>query len=466
MNILLIGNGFDLAHGLPTKYTDFLIFCKMILKATEISKVNKLDFKNKERCEKWINNSNIMLFTGCIDAYDALYNSADEMLESNEDKEKYHSMIKDCLNNGFYGSTSIKEMSYLVYDNFWIKYFKDNPTYQKENWIDFESEISKVIRSLDDSDMRTLSGERFSIDDKVNGLSNKALRERYSKYIEAVHVVNPVITNEDSTKGITFKQIRNDLLRDLNRLVRAFEIYLTEYVEKIDVKEISPDIELFEINYVISFNYTNTYSKIYRNPCVDYSDTEKWLDYIHGKANIKNTVDSNNMVLGIDEYLPDDRKNKDVEFIAFKKYYQRIHKETGCKYKKWINEIIQEYNEHNRLVQRQESYIGEYKEFGNERHEAEEILKKLGKNSPEHFLYIFGHSLDVTDKDILNELILTEGMHTTIYYRNMDQKGQQIANLVKVIGQDELIKRTGGGSAGTIKFKQQKPMIKRGEGWV
>ena len=69
MNILLIGNGFDLAHGLPTKYTDFLIFCKMILKAIEISKVNKLDFKNKERCEKWINNSSIMLFTGCIGAY-------------------------------------------------------------------------------------------------------------------------------------------------------------------------------------------------------------------------------------------------------------------------------------------------------------------------------------------------------------------------------------------------------------
>lgn len=26
MNILVIGNGFDLAHGLPTKYTDFLKF--------------------------------------------------------------------------------------------------------------------------------------------------------------------------------------------------------------------------------------------------------------------------------------------------------------------------------------------------------------------------------------------------------------------------------------------------------
>lgn len=27
MNILVIGNGFDLAHGLPTKYMDFLFFC-------------------------------------------------------------------------------------------------------------------------------------------------------------------------------------------------------------------------------------------------------------------------------------------------------------------------------------------------------------------------------------------------------------------------------------------------------
>ena len=26
MYILVIGNGFDLAHGLPTKYTDFLKF--------------------------------------------------------------------------------------------------------------------------------------------------------------------------------------------------------------------------------------------------------------------------------------------------------------------------------------------------------------------------------------------------------------------------------------------------------
>ncbi len=36
--------------------------------------------------------------------------------------------------------------------------------------------------------------------------------------------------------------------------------------------------------------------------------------------------------------------------------------------------------------------------------------------------------------------------------------GQQIANLVKVIGQDELIKRTGG-STKTLEFRQQQEMI-------
>lgn len=64
----------------------------------------------------------------------------------------------------------------------------------------------------------------------------------------------------------------------------------------------------------------------------------------------------------------------------------------------------------------------------------------------------------MTDRDILRELILNDNVYTTIFYINKDVMGQQIANLVKVIGQDELIRRTGG-STKTIEFKQQQPMI-------
>lgn len=30
--VLILGNGFDLAHGLPTRYSDFLDFCQMVEK--------------------------------------------------------------------------------------------------------------------------------------------------------------------------------------------------------------------------------------------------------------------------------------------------------------------------------------------------------------------------------------------------------------------------------------------------
>ena len=65
--------------------------------------------------------------------------------------------------------------------------------------------------------------------------------------------------------------------------------------------------------------------------------------------------------------------------------------------------------------------------------------------------------MDVTDGDILRELILNDNVHTTIFYLNKNVMGQQIANLVKVIGQDELIRRTGG-SKKTIEFKEQAKM--------
>ena len=43
MNILMIGNGFDLAHGLPTGYPDFLGFCRMIKVVYSLEKNDNAD---------------------------------------------------------------------------------------------------------------------------------------------------------------------------------------------------------------------------------------------------------------------------------------------------------------------------------------------------------------------------------------------------------------------------------------
>ncbi len=44
MDILLIGNGFDLAHKLPTKYTDFLNFCEIIESEKKMNKKQNNNF--------------------------------------------------------------------------------------------------------------------------------------------------------------------------------------------------------------------------------------------------------------------------------------------------------------------------------------------------------------------------------------------------------------------------------------
>ena len=117
------------------------------------------------------------------------------------------------------------------------------------------------------------------------------------------------------------------------------------------------------------------------------------------------------MVLGIDEYLDEKNKNIELDFIQFKKYYQRIYKNTGCKYKKWLEEI----EENNHI-----------------------FSKSISSNTFLNNIYFYGHSLDITDKDILQELIMLPKSQITIFYYSKNDYKQKISNLVRLIGQDYL----------------------------
>jgi hypothetical protein len=377
MEILVIGNGFDLAHNLPTKYSDFIEFIRVIREVIDkgIDKVN------------W----------GKLNPHIQVRIQTSRLLE--------------ILNNKQYWLD-------WVGNNIWVEYFNKNQVFVKEGWIDFESEIASVIKSLD-ADMTEADGKRLPLHSYINQLSNPFLAEYYSKYSFVSQYEGSI------DKNISFKEIRDRLFSDLNKLIRTLEFYLIEYVGEIDIETVSIDIKGINPDKILSFNYTDTYSKLYgKGKKIEY-------DFIHGKADQNHSAEDNRLVLGIDEYLPEDRRNKEVDFIAFKKFYQRIHKETGCLYKDWV-EAMQSY------------VLSVAPDF-----ETDDTYTS-------HKLYIFGHSLDITDKDIIKELILNDKVDTTIFYYNREVYGQQIANLVKVIGQDELIRRTGGPSK-TITFKQQSP---------
>lgn len=428
MNILVIGNGFDLAHGLPTKYTDFLEFCNVV---DLIYKSNKnYTFKSFEiRLLDW----------SC--------------------KREIKEALKKDFQEYKKGVDNEKLKSYDIYtyinNNAWIEYFmdiyKERIENGKDGWIDFESEISQIIMSI--TDVMIENGHSL-YDQEINFRDGNTynLYQGYIKILELIKKVN----NIHVLVRISYLDIRNHLLNDLNRLIYALEIYLRDFLNKVMITKVSKDIKNLDIDCVLSFNYTDTYNKLYdKNSKILY-------DYIHGKADINNTIDTNNMVLGIDEYLSKKRRNKDTEFIAFKKYYQRIHKQTGCRYKEWMDEIKIDYkkfiNNQRNLNNQSRNGVCYAKNFTfkNMKPGVETIVFDTGKYE-KHNLYIFGHSLDITDKDILRDLILNDNVYTTIYYPDKEELGRKIANLVKVIGQDELIRRTGG-STKTIEFKKQQEM--------
>ena len=407
MEILVIGNGFDLAHNLPTKYSDFLEFIRVIREV--IDKGN-----DKVNWGKLNPHTQVRIQT---------------------------SKLQDILDNkrfwlGWIGN------------NIWVEYFNNNQILIKEGWINFESEIASVIKSLD-ADMTDSDGKRLSLHINMNDLSNSFLAEYYSNYTFTAQ-------HEDKTDwNITFKEIRDRLFNDLNKLIRTLEFYLIEYVGKIDIEVVSSDIKGINPDKILSFNYTDTYSKLYgKGKQIEY-------DFIHGKADQNHSVEDNRLVLGIDEYLPEDRRNNDVDFIAFKKFYQRIHKGTGCLYMDWVNQIHGEYVDYLYAVRNALYEVTDYIDKGIPlSFKINDALKLLNGKTETHNVYIFGHSLDITDKDILGSLLLNDNVQTTIFYRDKDTYGQYIANLVKVIGQEELIRRTGGPGK-TITFKQQSPMVSK-----
>lgn len=114
MNILIIGNGFDLAHGLLTTYKDFL------------------------------------KFTDKFEEYRLRNEDGDELLQEDDGSSDYFfNLFGNKVNKNV--RDLIQELSALIKNNVWIKYFKNlcesRIEQGKDGWIDFESEISHIIQT-------------------------------------------------------------------------------------------------------------------------------------------------------------------------------------------------------------------------------------------------------------------------------------------------------------------------------
>ena len=365
MTILVIGNGFDLAHGLPTQYAQFLDFLRLYIASDE----------ELEKATRRMQYSEVANFAKRLRCSDNTANREvhDLLSHTNSLLTHFHSVCEQRRNEG------------------------------KEGWVDFEAEIAWMIQLFEQAREEARLGKQYLSSDLKEKIAPFICSSNAEFYPPENIIVYPELIEAMSRYR----------LGDLNIITRLLEIYLVEFIDQLYVDPLPQISNLPNITHVLSFNYTSTYQRLYGNDNVEYC-------YIHGKANEHSSIDNCNMVLGIDEYLKGDARDLDNTFIWFKKFYQRIYKETSSSYIDWLNK-------------------------------HEQTCQALRKTRPPQLdIYFYGHSLDITDKDVLEKLILHENAKIHIFYRDKGSMAKQISNLVKIIGEDNLIKMTRGSNCSLV----------------
>lgn len=368
-NILLVGNGFDLAHELPTKYEHFLFILK-----------NWSEFQQKI-----------------------------EQFKSGKEIEKEDIFYTYFVGIKTLNDTNLEQLDIIIKNNSWIKYFCQCEA-EIDGWIDFEKEIYPVIDLFEFIFNCEYNigipgqAENRNAYIKRDLFSTKRIRTAilWTRYIGKSQGGSFFVRAEFTSKqyGILKKKIIQSLRDEFDGFIKAFEIYLYEFVYKREGIKILRQIKKIGINKVISFNYTHTEEL--------YGIQDNNVHHIHGMIRTDLDVGNSNIVMGLNE-----QREQNIDFIYFVKYFQRIQKATGVGYK----EFVDKYD-----------------------------INSLGRKYREEFeLYIYGHSLDETDEDILKfvigdidekgDMIFKPKKIIVFFYDSTDYE-QKVINLIKLYGRN------------------------------
>ena len=281
--ILILGNGFDIAMGRKTKYTDFVEF------------EQRLFTEPDSDLRAFLNSKKIY-----IDKYD---------------------------------------------ENVYLKFINENKDRLGENWSNLEIMISKLVDAMmylkkHSNELFTYIGlDSYDFDDVVVDYSNYV-----AKYF-IIQTINEKIKQTEfnnNEKELLIEKLQNIFIEELDLLIELLEIYLSylDYidfdVQKIEAKPTALDaISDLSNSSVLNFNYTNTSGYL-------FGTSEEKTHFIHGRIDLdRQTNRINTMVFGIED------KENDVnsDLIPYQKYYQRVVKETGNQFEEFFKSNYKYSNE-------------------------------------------------------------------------------------------------------------------------
>ena len=277
--ILILGNGFDIAMGRKTKYTDFIEFEKQLFSNSDEKLLEFLKAKNIS-IEKYKNNLYLRFINGNEETLGKNWSNIELMI----------SQLADA-----------------------IMYFKENSS------LLYSNQLNRPLKSII---------EQHKIDWRMS-----------ANYSSKLYIAYTFLSLFDE-KGWSFlerevalDELNNEFIRQLDLLIELLEIYLS-YRDFLDfeVRNIKSKLTALDAirylshAYILNFNYTNTSGYL-------FGTSDILTHFIHGQIDLERTFGRiNTMVFGIED------KENDVnsDLIPYQKYYQRVVKETGNEFEEFF----------------------------------------------------------------------------------------------------------------------------------
>ena len=307
--LFIIGNGFDLAHGLPTSYKHFIDdYWKTICDTKGSKKISYSDDLVAINCE-----------------FEYSFNEEEFLaIENiNDYKELYQFIVRNRKNR----QDGVFEINFT---NIFFKIICEKSAEKSaENWVDIENLYYNILKSILNGNSKVQYNYPYGV---------KQLNEEFEQ-------VKNLLEAYLEEKVEDTKIIAN--INDLFKIERILESCLLEF-RKEDYEELkefytkySPDLEegINVLNYCLNFNYTRTIDKYIKETKVHKAYRE-FGDFtniqIHGRLN-----DSYNLVnFGFGDEMDDDYKRiENLEDNEYLKNFKSFKYLQNSNYKKLLDFI-------------------------------------------------------------------------------------------------------------------------------
>lgn len=297
--LILIGNGFDLAHGMKTRYYDFLLhYLKRAFKTSyERTYHDKLIVVERHRHIQFIDDFDLITNLGVY---------LDFLVDPND------------RTNPTYGTLvpqKVKAFTFTVQTDFIRNLIKHCNEF---NWVDLEhyyyQEIFKLFKVFKEN-KNTL---QTWLDSQIKGLNDtfESLKTEFHDYIK----LQKVSSNIDFITGPFYSELRRginykDNLNLTHKETEAIEKAIFEgSLKATDHNTVMPGATMF-----LNFNYTNTINHYLNNSFISTDVGITYVNYIHGEA-------SGEIVFGFgdeldDEYNTLEKQNNNEYLRHIKSFY-------------------------------------------------------------------------------------------------------------------------------------------------